>query len=110
MKLPVQLSDFLDAIPAVLQAPHRSMQCTYDEPADVIYMNFAPGAEATDSELGPDMGDEPTKARGQPWSGAGQRRGIPGDRLDAEMYGRILCLTGGGLRKIHGVPKPPTEP
>ena len=51
---PVQLSDFLDAIPAVLQAPHRSMQCTYDEPADVIYMNFAPGAEATDSELGPD--------------------------------------------------------
>ena len=54
MKLPVQLSDFLDAIPAVLQAPHRSMQCTYDEPADVIYMNFEPGAEATDSELGPE--------------------------------------------------------
>ena len=54
MKLPVQLSDFLDVIPAVLQAPHRSMQCTYDEPADVIYMNFEPGAEATDSELGPD--------------------------------------------------------
>jgi uncharacterized protein YuzE len=54
MKLPVQLSDFLDAIPAVLQAPHRSMQCTYDEPADVIYMNFEPGAEATDSELWPD--------------------------------------------------------
>ena len=51
---PVKLSDFLDAIPAVLQAPHRSMQCTYDEPADVIYMNFEPGAEATDSELGPD--------------------------------------------------------
>ena len=54
MKLPVQLSDFLDVIPAVLQAPHRSMQCTYDEPADVIYMNFEPGADATDSELGPD--------------------------------------------------------
>ena len=51
---PVQLSNFLDAIPAILQAPHRSMQCTYDEPADVIYMNFEPGAEATDSELGPD--------------------------------------------------------
>ena len=51
---PVQVSDCLDAIPAVLQAPHRSMQCTYDEPADVIYMNFEPGAEATDSELGPD--------------------------------------------------------
>ena len=51
---PVQLSNFLDAIPAILQAPHRSMQCTYDEPADVIYMNFEPGAEATESELGPD--------------------------------------------------------
>jgi uncharacterized protein YuzE len=51
---PVQLSDFLAAIPAVLQAPHRSMQCTYDEPADVIYMKFVPVAEATDSELGPD--------------------------------------------------------
>ena len=54
MKLPVQLSDFLDVIPAVLQAPHRSMQCTYDEPADVIYMNFEPGADATGSELVPD--------------------------------------------------------
>ena len=53
MKLPAQLSDFLDVIPAVLQAPHRSMQCTYDEPADVISMNFEPGADATDSELGP---------------------------------------------------------
>jgi uncharacterized protein YuzE len=30
------------------------MQCTYDEPADVIYMKFEPGVEATDSELGPD--------------------------------------------------------
>jgi len=50
----VQLSDFLDVIPAMLQAPHRSMQCTYDEPADVMYVNFETGAEATDSELGPD--------------------------------------------------------
>ena len=50
----VQLSDFLDAIKAVLQAPHRSMHCTYDEPAEVIYVNFEPGAEATDSEFGPD--------------------------------------------------------
>jgi uncharacterized protein YuzE len=50
----VQLSDFLDPIPAMLQAPHRSMHCTYDEPADVMYVNFEPGAEATDSELGPD--------------------------------------------------------
>jgi hypothetical protein len=51
---PFQPSDFLDLIPAMLQAPHRSMHCTYDEPADVMYVNFEPGAEATDSELGPD--------------------------------------------------------
>ncbi len=49
MRLPVQLSDFLDVIPAVLQAPHRSMQCTYDEPADVIYMNFEPGHRSLSS-------------------------------------------------------------
>jgi uncharacterized protein YuzE len=50
----VQLTDFLDVIPAILQAPRRSMHCTYDETADVMYVNFEPGAEATDSELGPD--------------------------------------------------------
>ncbi len=50
----VQLSDFLDVIPAVLQSPHRAMHCTYDELADVIYVNFEPGAEATDSEFGAD--------------------------------------------------------
>jgi len=51
---PFQPSDFLDLIPAMLQASHRSMHCTYDEPADVMYVNFELGAEATDSELGPD--------------------------------------------------------
>jgi len=81
MKLPVQLSDFLDAIPAVLQAPHRSMQCTYDEPADVIYMNFEPGADATDSELGPD--DIVVRYRGEEIIGltilrASRRSGVNG--------------------------------
>jgi hypothetical protein len=32
---PFQPSDFLDLIPAM----HRSMHCTYDEPADVMYVN-----------------------------------------------------------------------
>jgi len=50
----IQSSDFLDLIPAMLQAPHRSMHCTSDEPADVMYVSCEPGAEATDSELGPD--------------------------------------------------------
>jgi hypothetical protein len=31
----------------MLQAPHPSMHCTYDEPADVMEVNFEPGAEAT---------------------------------------------------------------
>jgi len=47
----IQPSDFLDLIPAMLQAPHRSMHCTYDEPADMMYVNFEPGAEATDSDI-----------------------------------------------------------
>ena len=51
---PFQPSDFLDLIPAMLHAPDHSMHCTYDEPADVMYVNFELGAEATDSELGPD--------------------------------------------------------
>jgi hypothetical protein len=39
----VQLSDFLDLIPAMLQAPHRSMHCTYDEtvPFDLSEMKAA---------------------------------------------------------------------
>jgi len=32
----VQPSDFLDLIPAMLQRPHRSMLCTWNEPADVM--------------------------------------------------------------------------
>jgi hypothetical protein len=44
---PFQPNDFLDVIPAMLQAPHRSMHCTYDEQADVMEVNFEPGAEAT---------------------------------------------------------------
>jgi len=49
----VQLSDFLDMIPAVLQAPQRSIKCTYDESADVMYINFEPGVEATTASLAP---------------------------------------------------------
>lgn len=52
--LPIDPQAFLNLVPAVRQSPGHSMQCTYDEPADVIYMNFEPGVEATNSELGPD--------------------------------------------------------
>jgi uncharacterized protein YuzE len=45
---------FLNLVSAVRQSPGHSMQCTYGEPADVVYVSFKPEAEATDSELGPD--------------------------------------------------------
>ena len=51
--LPMDPQAFIDLLPAVRQAPGHSMQCTYDEPADVVYVSFKPEAEATDSELGP---------------------------------------------------------
>ena len=38
------------------------MRCTYDEPADVVYVAFKPEAEATNSELGP--GDIVVRYRG----------------------------------------------
>ena len=52
--LPIDPQAFVDLLPAVRQSPGHSMQCTYDEPADVVYVAFKPEAEATDSELGPD--------------------------------------------------------
>ena len=53
---------FIDLLPAVRQSPGHSMQCTYDEPADVVYVTFKPEAEATNSELGP--GDIVVRYRG----------------------------------------------
>lgn len=52
--LPIDPQVFIDLLPAVRQSPGHSMQCKYDEPADVVYVAFKPEAEATDSELGPD--------------------------------------------------------
>lgn len=46
-----QVRDYLDLIPAVLRAPHRSFWCSHDAEADVLYINFKKPARATDSEL-----------------------------------------------------------
>ena len=48
--LPIDPQDFIDLLPAMRQSPGHSMQCTDDEPADVVYVTFNPEAEATDSE------------------------------------------------------------
>ncbi len=50
---PMDPQAFIDLLPAVRQSPGHSMQCTYDETADLVYVSFKPEAEATDSELGP---------------------------------------------------------
>ena len=60
--LPIDPQAFIDLLPAMRQSPGHSMQCTYDEPADALYVSFKPEAEATNSELGP--GDIVVRYRG----------------------------------------------
>lgn len=42
---------YLDLVPALLRAPHRTVWSSYDAEADVLYLNFKKPARATDSEL-----------------------------------------------------------
>ncbi len=48
---PQQVSEYLNLIPTVLRSPHRSLWCSHDADADVLYINFKKPARATDSEL-----------------------------------------------------------
>jgi uncharacterized protein YuzE len=43
--------DYLNLVPALLRAPHRTVWSSYDAEADVLYLNFKKPAAATDSEL-----------------------------------------------------------
>lgn len=45
------VADYLDLIPALLNAPHRELWSSYDSEADVLYLNFKKSASATDSDL-----------------------------------------------------------
>jgi uncharacterized protein YuzE len=47
----VSLTEYLDLVPALLRAPHRTVWSSYDADADVLYLNFTKPASATDSEL-----------------------------------------------------------
>jgi uncharacterized protein YuzE len=43
--------EYLKLLPTVKEAPQRSVWLTYDQEADVMYVNFQKPSVATDSEL-----------------------------------------------------------
>jgi uncharacterized protein YuzE len=46
-----ELNNYLKLAPAVVGAPHGYLWSSYDEEADVLYVNFKKPSVATDSEL-----------------------------------------------------------
>jgi uncharacterized protein YuzE len=46
-----QLRDYLKLIPVVKDSPNHNLWSSYDEEADVLYINFKKPSYATDSEL-----------------------------------------------------------
>ena len=47
----VAINQYLKLIPALKHAPQRYLWASYDEEADVLYINFKKPSHATDSEL-----------------------------------------------------------
>lgn len=45
------LAEISDIMNVVLRSPHRYLWSSYDEEADVLYINFKKPAHATDSEI-----------------------------------------------------------
>ncbi len=45
------IQDYLSFLPTVNQTPDQSVWITYDQEADVMYINFKKSSVATDSEL-----------------------------------------------------------
>jgi uncharacterized protein YuzE len=45
------VADYLDLVPKLVRTPHRALWSTYDDDADVLYINFKKPSIATDSEL-----------------------------------------------------------
>lgn len=48
---PTDVGDYLQLVPTVLRSPHGFIWSSYDEQADVQYVNFRKPAIASDSEL-----------------------------------------------------------
>ena len=42
------VGDYLNLVPALLRAPHRTVWSSYDADADVLYLNFKKPAAATE--------------------------------------------------------------
>jgi uncharacterized protein YuzE len=47
----VEIERMLSLVPQLLEIPHRRIWLTYDEEADVLYVNFKKPSHADDSEL-----------------------------------------------------------
>jgi len=47
----VEVERMLTLLPQLLEIPHRRIWMTYDEEADVLYVNFKKPSHADDSEL-----------------------------------------------------------
>lgn len=45
------IQEYMDIIPAVKHAPQRFLWSSYDQEADVLYINFKKPSHATDSEI-----------------------------------------------------------
>ena len=47
----VTVKDYLNLIPAVKKSPKKYLWSSYDDEADVLYINFKKPSHATDSKL-----------------------------------------------------------
>ena len=47
----INIEEYLKLLPTLDQAPDKNAALSYDEEADVLYVNFTRPSEATDSEL-----------------------------------------------------------
>ena len=47
----IEIRDILNAIPPLLSIPFKRIWYSYDEEADVLYLNFKKPSRADDSEL-----------------------------------------------------------
>jgi uncharacterized protein YuzE len=51
MALTIDLQQYLNFMPLVQQSPQQTLWVSYDQEADVLYINFRKPSVATDSEL-----------------------------------------------------------
>jgi uncharacterized protein YuzE len=47
----VNIANYLELVPALLRAPHKTVWSSYEAEADVLYLNVKKPVTATDSEF-----------------------------------------------------------